>query len=171
MRQQYRVSKVRSIISSELLDFLAIQDTKCEMVNSRLCSSPWGSDDCGWSFAASIRRAGGLINLWCNKKFHFISSFVGDGYAGVCLALAGVYSPCAIEGKRSLWASLLNQKQVIGGNVWCVLGDFNAVYWQEERRGSTQQIDLAEIIDFNQFICDMGLSDLPHLCQLEWLST
>ncbi|MCI74090.1 endonuclease/exonuclease/phosphatase family protein, partial [Trifolium medium] len=50
--------------------------------------------------------------------------------------------------------------------AWCVLGDFNAVLYRDERKGMQQlgsNVPSAELIEFGNFVSDMGLVDLPVL--------
>ncbi|GAU51648.1 hypothetical protein TSUD_414700 [Trifolium subterraneum] len=55
-------------------------------------------------------------------------SFIKDN---VDFFLANVYAPCESVGRVNLWNGFLQQHQQVAG---CVLGDFNAVRSQEERR-------------------------------------
>jgi len=49
--------------------------------------------------------------------------------------VVNVYSKCTLAGKRELWSKLIHLKRIFGGDVWCVVGDFNAVLKVGERRG------------------------------------
>jgi hypothetical protein len=48
--------------------------------------------------------------------------------------------------------------------AWCVLGDFNVVLHRDERKG-LNHVGFAspstELVEFGQFVIDMGLVDLP----------
>lgn len=75
--------------------------------------------------------------------------------------LVNVYSPCTLEGKRRVWRDLVMSKRGFGGEAWCVAGDFNAVSHRSERKGLNNQVWLNEIDEFNLFISDMDLVDIP----------
>lgn len=77
--------------------------------------------------------------------------------------LVNVYSPCDFDGKKELWKDLLLCKRCFGGGVWCVAGDFNAIFAVEERRGASRLYGGREISGFNQFISDMELIDVSVL--------
>lgn len=46
-----------------------------------------------------------------------------------------VCSLCDLSGKRMLWAELIKVKESFGNGLWCIVGDFNAVTLNRERRG------------------------------------
>lgn len=56
--------KIRSFVTSERLEFLVIQETKLEMVDSALCLQLWGSIDYNWSFSLVIGRSGRILSIW-----------------------------------------------------------------------------------------------------------
>ncbi|GKV43651.1 hypothetical protein SLEP1_g50915 [Rubroshorea leprosula] len=92
---------------------------------------------------------------------------VGRSYIGVSglwgedqtlVYILNVCSPCQLMGKRALWKELLNLIMSRKGN-WCLRGDFNDVRCVEERAGC-REIS-REMKEFNFFIHDVGLVDLP----------
>lgn len=76
---------VRSLIRDSRLDFIAIQETKLEVVDERFCRSLWGNDGCGWAFLPSVGRSGGILSMWDSSLGRCIFSFTGFGFVGVCL--------------------------------------------------------------------------------------
>lgn len=52
-------------------------------------------------------------------------------------------------------------KRGFGRGAWCLMGDFNAIKNQCERRGAISQENKSEILGFSQFIEDMELIDIP----------
>ncbi|CAJ2644334.1 unnamed protein product [Trifolium pratense] len=46
------------------IGFLAIQETKLEVITESLCCSLWGSSDCDWVFLPSEGRSGGILSIW-----------------------------------------------------------------------------------------------------------
>lgn len=66
-------------------------------------------------------------------------------------------------------------RRVFGGDVWCLIGDFNAVGDVHERRGiggEESSVDALECSEYRGFIEDMHLIDLPleevYLVTTEW---
>jgi hypothetical protein len=126
------------------LDFLALQETKLEVITDPLVHSLWGSADCGWTFLPTEGNSGGILSVWNKVKASLVFTFTGVGFVGVCLDLIGesrrcfiinVYAKCNLRDKRSLWGNLLMSKGGFGDGLWCVLGDFNSVRDSLERRG------------------------------------
>jgi hypothetical protein len=68
-----------------------------------------------------------------------------------------------------MWEKLLKLKGSLGGDVWCVAGDFNSVLQESERRGTSfgnSNPSASEIRHFSNFVHHMGLIDLPLLGRL-----
>jgi hypothetical protein len=59
---------VKEFISSNHLDFIAIQETKLEVVNESLYHFLWGNPFCEWSFTPAIGNSGGILSIWCSSK-------------------------------------------------------------------------------------------------------
>ncbi|MCI49753.1 cytochrome P450, partial [Trifolium medium] len=55
--------KVTEVIRSEKVEVIALQETKLEAIDSRLCSMLWGGDNVGWCSVPSNGRSGGLLTL------------------------------------------------------------------------------------------------------------
>lgn len=60
-----------------------------------------------------------------------------------------------------MWEELKNLRANYLDSAWCVAGDFNSVRSTSERRGVSVQPASRDMEGFNEFICDMGLIDLP----------
>ncbi|GKV53518.1 hypothetical protein SLEP1_g60039, partial [Rubroshorea leprosula] len=63
------------------------------------------------------------------------------------------------KGKRKLWEELLCLIKEYGGGCWCMGGDFNTVRGTDERKG--RSYDATEAREFNKFIVEAGLEDIP----------
>jgi exonuclease III len=101
--------RIRDLIRNNKIDFLAIQETKLEVISENLCYGLWGSCDCDWVFLPSEGRSGGILSIWSKPNNSLIFSFMGDGFVGVCLEwgllkticfVVNVYSKCDIHSKR-----------------------------------------------------------------------
>lgn len=60
-----------------------------------------------------------------------------------------------------MWEGLRELRSDNLGSPWCLAGDFNAVRSVSERRGSAVHIATTVMVEFDDFIEDMGLNDLP----------
>jgi hypothetical protein len=80
-----------------------------------------------------------------------------------------VYAPCDTRRKQVLWAELKNVILAKKEERWCVLGDFNAIREESERRGANNNIRREEVVGFDEFITDTELIDLPlHGRRFTW---
>ncbi|GKV01589.1 hypothetical protein SLEP1_g14135 [Rubroshorea leprosula] len=123
---------VRELVVREKVEFLSIQESKTKVVDHQLCRALWGSEDFDWVAQPSKAR--------------------------IPVYIINIYSPCDPPRKRALWASLKNLISEIGGN-WCLMGDFNAVRNQQERKGGMSI--RRKMLEFDEFINECGLVDLP----------
>jgi hypothetical protein len=117
-------NKLKEMVRKEKLDFLALQETKLEIIPDSLCLSIWGDDDCCWAYLPSMGNSGGILSIWRKSSSRLIFSFIGEGFVGVCLEwgvekhvcfVVNIYSKCDMEGKRRLWNSLIMSKSGFGG--------------------------------------------------------
>jgi exonuclease III len=77
--------KIKEMVSQHNIEFLAIQETKMEVISEAFCYSLWGSDCCDWVFQPSTGRSGGILSIWSKSNNSLIFSFQGEGFVGVCL--------------------------------------------------------------------------------------
>lgn len=149
---------------------ICIQETKLDRCDSYLCRSLWGGSEVEWLFRESVGNSGGLLCLWCKDTFVLQKYFVGNSYLGVkgvwgqtttpCF-IFNVFSTCSLAGKRALWEKLRGIRANNLNFPWCVVGDFNTIRCPSERRGVSSQFASGEMLDFDEFIDNMGLNDLP----------
>jgi hypothetical protein len=123
---------------------MAVQETKLEVIDHKLCSRLWGGDLVGWKFAPAIGRSGGILTLWDGAKGKCVASFQEQGYLGVCLEwgikkslclILNVYAPCNLTSKKALWVDILVALRAYPSKSFCLLGDFNSVRDKVERKG------------------------------------
>lgn len=162
--------KIKGLVNSNKLDFIAIQETKLETIDNRLCEYLWGDTSCDWVFSPSVGRSGGMLCIWNKANLKMLLSFKGRGSCGICgewcplkikCFLVNIYSSCNIYDKRRMWEELKMSKRGFGGGTWCLMGDFNAIKCHSERRGVNVLENRAETGGFSQFIEDMELVDIP----------
>ncbi|MCH79914.1 RNA-directed DNA polymerase (Reverse transcriptase), partial [Trifolium medium] len=162
-------------VRREKLDFLALQETKMEIISEVFVHNLWGNSDCCWAFSPCVGSSGGILSIWRKQETVLLFSFTGEGFLGVCLDwgvvpkrlfVINVYSKCDLAAKRDLWFNLLSFKNDHPVGEWCVLGDFNSVRAISERKGvnsGESQVLSPEMVGFNGFLEDLDLMDLPLL--------
>lgn len=114
-------------------------------------------------------HAGGVLVLWDRRMFTKMGSFLWRCSVSCLLQVvendklwlySGVYGPCDDAARCVLWEDLKSVK--MRWNVpWCMGGggDFNVVHFPYERSSSRSYS--RAMADFNDFINEMGLVDLP----------
>jgi hypothetical protein len=166
--------KIADLVRTEKLDFLALQETKMEVISDSLVHNLWGNSDCCWAFVPSVGSSGGILSIWRKQYSVLLFSFFGEGFLGVCLDwgvipqrifLINIYSKCDLSAKRVLWSDILSLKRNHVGGEWCILGDFNSVRSIQERRGVNLPLATpsTELVEFNGFLEELELVDLPLL--------
>jgi hypothetical protein len=167
--------RIKQLILTEKVDFMAIQETKLEVISEALCHSLWGGSDCEWAFLPAEGNSGGILSIWRNVNSSLIFTFIGEGFVGVCLEwgvrkniffMVNVYAKCDIIAKRGLWDNICMSKRGFGEGIWCVVGDFNAVRRRDERRGVgivNSSLLTSEMREFDNFINTMNVKDMPSV--------
>jgi exonuclease III len=163
--------RIRDLVREHHVDFLAIQETKLEIITDKIYYSLWGSMECDWAFVPSEGASGGILSIWGKNNANLIFTFTGEGFVGVCLEwgvkkiicyVVNVYSKCDLVSKRRLWHNISMSIGGFGRGRWCIIGDFNAVLYPEERRGvNTEVYSNLEMTGFRSFLEDVDLVDLP----------
>ena len=97
---------IKDLVVDQRVDFLAIQESKLEVVTESLCRGLWGGEDCDWAFLPSIGNSGGIISIWRKSESNLLLSVVGEGFVGICLEwgrnkekcfLMNIYSTICLE--------------------------------------------------------------------------
>ncbi|XP_020233376.1 uncharacterized protein LOC109813582 [Cajanus cajan] len=162
--------RISELIRLEALDFIVIQESELEMCDSTLCAQLWGSTEFEWFASPSQGRSGGLLSIWNFNRGKLVFTFSGTGFHGVCLqwgvdayrcVVVNVYSPCQLADKRWLWEDIIMSKRGFGSCLWCIVGDFNTVRRLNERKGGIGNYGARDMEEFNSFIRDMELIDVP----------
>ncbi|KAK2416867.1 hypothetical protein QL285_039219 [Trifolium repens] len=111
MGSRVKKRKLKELDGVEMVDFLAIQETKLEVVTNSVCYSLWGNNDCDWVSCPTVGNSGGIFSIWRKSIVSLVFSIVGDGFVGVCFDLfvkqirvcvINVYSKCHLADKRRL---------------------------------------------------------------------
>ena len=132
----------------------------------------WGSNEVDWVVNGGINNAGGIITIWSIKSFQMIS-FVNDRNFsiieglwkvgnGVPVTIVNVYCSGSLRDKKEVWDAIFGFIMNQMSRAWCVLGDFNSIRRQEERKSMIFESDYSrEIKGFNVFIEKSELMDIP----------
>ncbi|XP_058741211.1 uncharacterized protein LOC131613570 [Vicia villosa] len=129
-----------------------------------------GSNDFEFAFKSSDGRSGGILVVW-NKNMLSIKNtevlehapwLEGEwGVENISVTIVVVYAPCDRRKKFVLWNELLSKINRKRDDRICLIGDFNAIRDVSERRGGIVAGCLNEIAEFDNFISDVELIDIP----------
>ena len=160
--------RLAKIINSGNFDLVCLQETKREFIEDYVVENMWGNQLIDWIALPSSGLSGGLLMMWKKGLWVVKSNFSGHGFIGVCVEFksklfffVNVYAPCNTAGRRVLWETLYNLKYGSSAGEWCLVGDFNAVSNREERTGRSEKWGYIDMVDFNAFVNEMNLIDLP----------
>lgn len=161
---------VRRLIAANRPDVISIQETKLETIDRRTCTYLWGFDDFEFITKDADGRAGGILMMW-NKNSFILQGTITLSFAllikgvwlkeNVQVILLSVYAPCERNNKLDCWEEISGALESHNGGLYCVMGDFNSICAEDERKGVQTNSRSAEIDDFNNFILEAALIDLP----------
>ena len=69
---------IRRMIKKETVDFICLQETKKDLVDSPMCQALWGNVDVRWEMLPAINSAGGILdaNDFFASKLKRVPDFV-----------------------------------------------------------------------------------------------
>ncbi|GJW78885.1 RNA-directed DNA polymerase, eukaryota [Tanacetum coccineum] len=148
------------------VNFLALQETKMENFSVMEAKYIWGNSNFTYLSSDSIGNSGGIVCMWEShvflKDFHTVS----DNFIAVYgtwmptkskILIIAIYAPQFVTEKRTLWQYITQLIHRWNGE-YIVMGDFNEVRSEQERLGSSFNVNGAN--EFNTFIANSGLIDL-----------
>ncbi|PWA75159.1 Aminotransferase-like mobile domain-containing protein [Artemisia annua] len=124
-----------------------------------------GNELVGVDYFKAVGKSGGLISMWNPRKFLKVSSVVDNNFIvttgsliedGSVINVVNVYAPQKVRDKRLLWDRLKGLIQGMSG-MWVLLGDFNSVRWDDERKNS--KFNKRAAMEFNSFIDEVCLQE------------
>lgn len=149
------------------LDLILLQETKLEQLReNEVLNKVWRRGERRTS--VGVAGSGGLVSLWNPKKWrgyelckseHFITIGLVSLLTNKEYWITNVYAPTSVEGRRRLWASLVEIHKDWGG-PWLVAGDFNSPLSPDEKKGG-QSGWTSSMTDLGAFLQTGGLMDVP----------
>ncbi|XP_068498435.1 uncharacterized protein [Phaseolus vulgaris] len=151
---------------------VCLQETKCSDFSREKVCLLWGTNEVDWVENKAVNSAGGVITMWSNRAFQ-LSSFVnGRNFSvlegvwkrgiGTHVTIVNIYCSGSLREKKEMWNEISGFRQGQLSKAWCIIGDFNSVRRQEERKSVVAITDYSrEIKAFNDFIESSELADIP----------
>jgi len=168
---------IKDIIRKEGVKMVCMQEVKMASFSLNNCCQLWGDNDIDYFYSEPINGAGGILTIWhtifpqCSH--HIINRwfivFVGIfRESNIPVVITNVYSSCNLQLKMQMWEELKGIRKREPCNSWCILGDFNAIRNEGERRGISQaRGNKREMQGFNNFIDSMEIDGKFHEGLLE----
>ncbi|GJU81314.1 RNA-directed DNA polymerase, eukaryota [Tanacetum coccineum] len=139
---------IQELNTKHRVNFVALQETKMEKMDLFSIKALWGNLSFDYAFSPSIGYSGGILCVWDPRLFVKDNSTVSDSF----------WRSQDLTERSMLWDFIHHLIDSWDGE--CVLlGDFNEVRFEHERRGSLFNSHGAN--SFNNFITRTGLIDLP----------
>ena len=137
---------VKHLLCEWRCDIVCLQETKVACIDFQMVRSLWGIQHVDWVALDASNTVGGILLMWDTRVVQKVDVMVGqfsvscywqglaDGFNWVCL---GVYGPHTEESRQLCWEELSSVRQC-WLVPWCIVRDFNAVWFPSERSGCTR---------------------------------
>ena len=162
---------IKELIRKEDVRMLCLQEVRMANFSLNNYCQLWGDNDIDYFYSEPTNRSGGILTIWHKKFFQCSNHFINRWFIvflgffkekNIPVVIVNVYSSCNLHVKRQMWADLLEIRQREPSNSWCILGDFNSIRNERERRGiNSSNGNKRELQGFNNFIDNMELVDIP----------
>ncbi|KAL8506839.1 hypothetical protein ACS0TY_017654 [Phlomoides rotata] len=158
------------MIRDNKADIVCLQESKREIINMVFCESLWPDNDFGWVYNGARGTTEGIITMWRSSAFTVCDQWSTSGALAikglwteekVSIILINDYASCINSEHQILWNILQewisNQTEVL----CCICGDFNTTLDPDEINGVSSYNDAKKRRQFNRFVSDAELVDLP----------
>ncbi|XP_071687755.1 uncharacterized protein [Rutidosis leptorrhynchoides] len=167
MQYKHKQWWISRLSSEHSISILGIQESKFSSLCHFVVKAMWGNYNFKVASSSSRGRSGGLITVWdplfftSNRIISFANVLIVEG----CISgfsspvfIINIYAPQSHSNKRRIWEYLRN---FVSENLgeFLIFGDFNSVRFTHEHFGN--RFCPLEVSDFNSFINDCNLFDVP----------
>ena len=162
--------EVRHLVREKKPFICCLQETKLSGFDFAVCKYLWGDESVDFSFQPTLEASGGIVSMWDTNEVEVWSS-ISFNHALVILGrfvktdehftVFNVYAPCDSSRQQALWNNLSHRLSSLLNQNVCICGDFDAVRRVEERRSVGNNFCQARSANYNLFIEDNLLVDLP----------
>ena len=158
---------IKNLIRANKVDLVCLQETKVQEMNNDMVRSLGVGRFLNWIALNAEGSVGGILLFWDKRRISMVDSMVGS-FSVSCLfkmaedgfqwAFLGMYGPVEKNLRELFWEEL-GSINGMWEEPWCVGGDFNAIFYLEERsKGGRTHNSMRRFFDI---LNDLGLRDLP----------
>ena len=157
---------INSLISKHNISFVGIQESKRKELSEMDIKKIWGGNDFDFVQKGSLGKSGGIICIWNKNLFQKNQcilrqdSIIVQGTwidSGVDICFINIYASQCREKRKELWSYISAVLYGWKGQT-VIIGDFNEVITESERRGS--KFDKLGAMELEKFIGNNELEDL-----------
>nr|GEV10093.1 RNA-directed DNA polymerase, eukaryota [Tanacetum cinerariifolium] len=158
---------IKELCTKNRVNLVFLQETKMEHIELVTINKLWGNSSYNYAFSSSLGNSGGILCVWEPTLFLKENITSSDYFLAVTstwiptsskLLIISFYAPQDLTEKRMLWDYLLRLINRWDGEC-VIMGGFNEVRSEHERRGSVFNVQSA--VAFDNFIPLASLIDLP----------
>ncbi|GJW03798.1 RNA-directed DNA polymerase, eukaryota [Tanacetum coccineum] len=161
---------IRDIIRIEQPDVIGLQETKSGVVDDLWIEDIWEGKGYGFAQLPANGNSGGIILIWDTRVFTCKEAIGDDRFVAIkglwkgkdeemfLVCIYGAAKKCNSIEKHPFivrLSGLMNRWQ----GAWCIFKDLNVVRSSDDRINS--QVNVKETNEFNGFITDMRLVEIP----------
>ena len=170
LNSSHKQIEVDKLIKDNKLDLICLVETKIRRNNLENVKSMCFYQ---WEYVHNCPMEGGVARVivgW-NPKILSIEvvgtqrqalfcnvNIIGTNYS---FYATFIYGDNMTENRRSLWDFLMENKGVVNDRPWILMGDFNVVRNQDEKKG-INGIDIAATDEFNNCLRDLNADDMAN---------
>ncbi|XP_010670101.2 uncharacterized protein LOC104887202 [Beta vulgaris subsp. vulgaris] len=160
-------SSLRKLIHTHDPDLTLIQESKLKSINPKTIKSLWKDDSFEWFSCPSQGSSGGLISIWKNSFFSFVSVNCDKNWIAISgvipslnlhCCIINLYNPCCPEARSLVWDDL--SQLFFSLQLPClIVGDFNDILDSSER--GSNMIHTNSSNAFKLFVQVLQLIEIP----------
>ena len=143
---------ISDLIRKEQVEFICLQETKCEQLSKERCYQIWGSNGIDWIEIGAVNNGGRIVTMWKKNCFELKRYRNGNNFSiieGVWkigtpieIMIVNIYCGGTLRENKIIWDELSEIRKSHLIKLWCVAGDFNSIRCVGERRGQSFNVNI-----------------------------
>ena len=162
---------IKDVIRKESVRMVCLQEVRTVNFSFNKCCQLWGDSEIDYIYSEPSNGVGGILTMWHKKFFTCSNRIISSRFNiffgffkenNIPVVIVNVYSSCNMPDKIHMWEDLKQIRNNEPCKIWCMLGDFNSVRSEGERKGINRVSgNKREMQGFNNFIDELEMVDIP----------